>query len=455
LRALNGRHALVRNGRTGVGHGAALTVIDQLISSASNFTLGVLIARAGGAEGLGTFGVAFLIWLAVVGTNRALVTEPMTVIKPTEGRQASLAEGLLASLVLGVVAAILLATADVVLALFEIEPVALLALAPCIPSLLAHDYNRATAFRLQRPERALFSDIGFALVQGVGSVALLVLDVTNTAAFIAVWGLGATVGALIGIGLNRIRPTTRGGVALLRDLWPRSRWFLAEFGTAFPADQGYLFLLPILLGTSQFGLYRAGAGLIGPIVVVFIAGGNIGLPESVRRLRRDGMRGLAAYAPLLTAVIVAVTVLYCGLVAIFASEVLRLTYGAEFAGAVTITRLIAAQYLLLALSFGFGQAAKAAGRMRQLWATRAVSAAISITSLVLLVHAFGLVGAGLASMTAGAAYSVGVIVAYRRIRDSHLSGIDSTPTEPRRPGTPAAIAGHVHDRRGPARSASG
>jgi len=432
---LTGRHAALRARFSG-GRGAALTLVDQLISSASNFALGVLIARAGGTEGLGTFGIAFLIWLAVVGANRALVTEPMTVTKPIVGRQAQLPEGLLASLMLGLAASVLLAAADFVLGLAHVDIVALLALAPCIPSLLAHDYCRSTAFRLQRPERALISDIGFAVVQGVGSVTLLLLHVSSTAAFMAVWGLGASVGAAIGIVLNGIRPTPRGGVALLRDLWPRSRWFLAEFGTAFPADQGYLLLLPILLGTGQFGLYRSGAGLIGPIVVILIAGGNVGLPEAVRRLRQHGMAGLAEYAQRLTAVIVAVTVLYCGGVAIFAEQVLRLTYGEEFTGAVTITRLIAGQYVLLALSFGFGQTAKAAGRMRQLWATRAVSAAISITALVVFVHVFGLVGAGLASMMAGAAYSTGVIVAYRRIRNSHLpvpsTASDGATAEPAR-----------------------
>jgi len=433
---LTGRHTAERLRRTSGGRGAAVTLLDQLISSASNFVLGVLIARASGAEGLGTFGIAFLIWLAVVGTNRALVTEPMTVTRPIAGRQAQLPEGLLASLVLGLAASAVLAMADFALGLAHVNLVALLALAPCIPSLLAHDYCRSTAFRLQRPERALISDVAFAVVQGAGSVTLLQLDVSSTAAFMAVWGLGATVGAAVGVVLNGIRPTARGGVALLRDLWPRSRWFLAEFSTAFPADQGYLLLLPILLGTGQFGLYRAGAGLAGPIMVIFIAGGNVGLPESVRRLRQDGMAGLAEYAPRLTAAIVAVTVLYCGGIAIFAEQVLRLTYGDEFIGAVTITRLIAGQYLLLALSFGFGQAAKAAGRMRQLWATRAVSAAVSITALLVLVDAFGLVGAGLASMMAGAAYSTGVIVAYRRIQQSHVplqrTASDGATAEPAR-----------------------
>ncbi len=411
------------------GRRAALTLAGQLVSSASNFLLGVLIARAGGTEALGTFGVAFLIWLAVLGVNRALVTEPMTVTGSTDSRRAQLPEGLLASLVLGVAVAAVLGTVGIGLQQSGVPAEALLALAPCIPSLLAYDYCRSTSFRLQRPDRALLSDIGLALVMGAVILGLFALGVTSTAAFIAAWGVGATAGAAIGISLNRIRPMARGGFAQLRTLWPRSRWFLAEFSTAFPADQGYLLLLPIMLGTSEFGLYRAAAGLIGPVVVVFIAGGNVGLPESVRRLRQDGLPGLASYAPRLTTAIATVTVLYCGLVAVFAEPLLRLTYGPEFTGAATVTSLIAGQYVLLALSFGYGQAVKAAGLMRQLWAARVVSAAVSITAVIVLTTELGLTGAGLASLVTGGAYSAGIAIAYLRMR---RHGRPTGPDEPTR-----------------------
>ena len=252
-------------------------------------------------------------------------------------------------------------------------------MAPWLPSLLAHDYCRAAAFRLQRPDRALLSDLTFAVVQTALTVGLFMLDVRNVAAFLAAWGFGATAGAAVGMGLARIRLGARGGVAHLRALWPRSRWFLAEFGTAFPADQGYLLLLPVLLGTAQFGQYRAGASLIGPVVVVFLAFGNVGLPECVRRLRQDGMRGLADYTPRLTGAVLAVTVLYCGGVAVFAEPILRLTYGEEFAGAAVVTYLVAGQYVLMAIGFGCGVAMKAADQMRQLWTMRAFSAVVSIS----------------------------------------------------------------------------
>lgn len=417
--------------RLGGGRGATLTFTDQLVSSASNFALGVLIARAGGADALGTFGIAFVVWLAVVGANRALVTEPMTVGGSTEDADAELSEGLLATLILGVVVAIALALVAGALLLLGVPAVAVLALAPWIPSLLAQDYCRLMAFRLQRPGQALISDVVFAVTQGMATVGLYVLDERSVPAFLAAWGIGASVGALVGLAMSGTamsgtRSSRRhGGVAHLRQLWPRSRWFLAEFGTAFPAGQGYLLLLPILLGTAEFGLYRAGASLIGPVVVFFLAGGNVGLPECVRRLRNDGMPGLHAYAQRLTASVIALTVAYCGVVALLANPVLQLTYGAAFTGAAVVTQLVAIDYMIAAIGFGFGVALKAAGQVRRLWAIRAASAVVSIAAVTVLAKSFGLTGAGWATVVTSLAYTAGVTAGYRRMRKHPPAGVSA------------------------------
>ncbi len=418
------------------GQGAVLTLADQLVSSASNFALGVLIARAGGAEALGTFGIAFLVWLALVGANRALVAEPMTVTGSTEDSDAQLGEGLSATLVLGIVVAAALALVAGALLLLGVPAVALLALAPWIPSLLAQDYVRMMAFRLQRPLQAMISDLVFAATQAAAIVGLYLLDERSVAGFLAAWGLGATLGAVVGLAMSRTN-MVRGGAAHLRRLWARSRWFLAEFSTSFVAGQGYLFLLPLMLGTAQFGLYRAGQSLIGPVVVLFLAGGSIGLPECVRRLRHGGLRELVGYAPRLTAVVVVLAVAYCSTVALLAVPLLRLTYGASFTDAAIITLLVAITYVVAACHFGYGQALKAAEQLRLLWFVRGISAVVSIVAMVALVKAFGLVGAGWASIVTASTYTAGVLILYHRLcrRPARTDVPDRDPDQPADGGT--------------------
>jgi O-antigen/teichoic acid export membrane protein len=322
-------------------------------------------------------------------------------------------QGFAASIVVGLGAGVLLAAAAGAATFGGVDAIGVLALAPWLPSLLAQDYCRGAAFRARRPHVALISDVAFAVVQAGATIVLALSGGTDVSAFVAAWGIGATAGALVGAALLHVRPGLRGGVAKLRLLWPRSRWFLAEFGTSFPSDQGYLFLLPALLGTAQFGLYRAASGLIGPVVVLFLAAGNVGLPDAVRSLRNGGGKGLNRFVVRLTAVVAVGTALYCATIAVLAEPLLRLVFGAPFEAAATVTVLVAIQYVLYALAFGAGVGMKAAGRMKELWVVRAVTAAITIAAVAVLASRAGLLGAGIAAVIAGAGYAAGVLVAYR------------------------------------------
>ncbi len=214
---------------------------------------------------------------------------------------AHLREGRSTPLLLGLGSPAFLAGAGGILLLAGLDAVALLALAPWMPSLLLQDYWRRMAFRRKRADQELISDV-VCRGTGVRHGRAVRLDVDSVATFIASWGIGATAGALVGLGMARS--------------------------------------------------------------------------------------------------------------AILAEPTLRLAYG-EFTGAPVITQLVAAQYVRYAIGFGCGVALKAAGQMRQLWVMRTAGAADSITGLIVLARSLGLIGAGLAS---GGADTVGIMVAFRRMR---------------------------------------
>jgi O-antigen/teichoic acid export membrane protein len=392
------------------------TLVDQLVSSGSNFALGVLVGRAAGATALGAFGVAFLVWLAALGANRAFVCEPMTVNGAT-GSCSDRSEGAMASMALALVASGVLAVASL-LALWAgfMTAVAVLALLPWLPSLLVQDYCRSVSFRMGRPDHALYSDTVFVMAQALVSAALLVCGIKDVSALLAAWGIGATFGAAAGLVATGMHLRLRGSLTYLLRLWPRSRWFLAEFATQFLAGQGYLLSLPVLLGISQFGQYRAGSALIGPVIVIFTAGGNVGLPGCVRRLRQDGITGLDRYTARLTLGVMAMTVPYCAAAAIFAPQLLRLAYGGGFEDAVMITRLVALAYALTTIQYGCAVALKAADQMRRLWLMRLLSGSISIAATLFLAGSWGLVGAGWATVLSAGTAVVGLPILYWRMR---------------------------------------
>lgn len=431
-----------------VGSGASLTLADQLVSSASNFAVGVLVARAGGANALGAFGIAFLVWIAAVGVNRALVTDPMTVLADPDAeadeRLAQMRRGMTATLSLGLGWAAVLAAAGSAGLVAGLNGTPLLALAPWMPCLLLQDYWRATAFRLHQAGRALANDVVFALAQGSATVALFVTHVDSVAAFVAAWGIGGTAGALLGLRIFGTSIAFRGGIAHLRALWSQSRWFMAEFGTAFTSDQGYLLLLPALLSTADFGIYRAGASLIGPVIVIFMAGSNTALPSCTRHLRGGGIAGLRRYTRGLNAVVIGLATIYCALVATLAGPLLVLIYGPAFAAGATITRLVALQYVIFALGLGSGVALKAAGNIRQVWLARLLGAIASVSGLIVLTLSIGLTGAAIAGLGAALVYSLGLLIGYHRL----CTRQPATPTT-RQASPRTALSSHPHGRAAP------
>jgi O-antigen/teichoic acid export membrane protein len=390
---------------------------DQAVSSGSNFALGVLVARVSGADGLGSFGIAFLVWLAAFGLNRAFVCEPMTVCGSTTG-DGDWSEGASASLALGLLIALPLAVATgVILSRGFGSAGSVAALAPWLPSLLVQDYYRSMSFRRRRPDHALVSDVVFVLVQAAVSAAVVLLGAAGVATILGGWGVGATAGALTGLALSRLRLNPWRGAIYLAWLWSRSRWFLADFATSFVFGQGYLLMLPIMLGLAQFGQYRAGMSLLGPVTaLIFTAGSNVGLPGCVRQLRDEGVGGLGRYSARLTLVVAGLTVPFCLTVAILAPTLLRLVYGEQFVAGAVITRLSGIGLCLFALGYGGQVALKSANQMRWLWTLRTVNGAFGMIAALVLVATVGLAGVGWASLVGNALYTVGIVFGYRRMR---------------------------------------
>jgi hypothetical protein len=113
-------------------------------------------------------------------------------------------------------------------------------------------------------------------------------------------------------------------------------------------------------------------------------------------------------------------VAYAATMALFAGPLLR-AYSRrdEYGRYGDLTRLIAVQYVFVALVFGEVLALKVAGRARSLWSARIAVALLSTVSAIVLTNAFGLIGAGWTSALTGAVYAA---LVHRAYRQSGLAG---------------------------------
>lgn len=394
---------------------AALSFLDQVVSSGSNFASGVIVARLSGAGQYGEYMLAFTVWVVVVGLHRALIAEPLIIRSgATDAARSPVGQGLVAEVLLGAALGVVVAIAGVAtIAAGAPFGLPLLTLAPWLVCLLVQDYWRAICFQRQRPGLALSNDVVFLAVQ-LGMIIVFASLGWRTAGYIiAAWGIGATAGSVLGLWWFRSFARPSEGRRLLRHLWPLSRWTLADFSTGFAADQAYLAFVALLLAPVDYGGFRAAASFMGPIIVILHAGSNIGLPEASRRAASQGVAALGTVARRLTGGAFACIALYGTAVGATGEKILRLVYGDSFAEFAPLVALASVQYMLAVLVFGQGIALKAAGRMRLLWRARALVAVASLISMVVLVSLFGTIGAGWAGVCTGGYFAIGVYAVYR------------------------------------------
>jgi hypothetical protein len=132
---------------------AGLTLADQAFSSASNFLVGLFVARLAGPRQFGAFALAYAVWLAVAGLHRAMITDPLLIAGDEWGEERSvLSRGVAAELLLGSAAGAVVALIGWVLLAGGASTLGggLLFLAPWLPVLVAQDYWRWVAFKRGR-----------------------------------------------------------------------------------------------------------------------------------------------------------------------------------------------------------------------------------------------------------------------------------------------------------------
>lgn len=248
--------------------GAVWTGIDQLLSSVSNLVISLATARAGGAEGLGLYAVAFAIYLMVFGMQRALVSDPLLTI-PVANRDPSDDRSRLG---LGAALTYLIPVSLIVLVVgIAMGSGPIVVLSAFLPLVCLQDLYRHIFFRQQRPELAAVLDGIWVVSSLIGWV--LIAQSGSPAVAVGVWGTGGALGALAGAMISRSTPAE-----------PRAsvRWWLTEartLGGFLGVDQALFAIfiqlvtlgLAAILGAADVGRLRGAQVVLGPVGLILTA----------------------------------------------------------------------------------------------------------------------------------------------------------------------------------------
>lgn len=176
---------MARSRKSGLG------LVDQILSSATNFLTAFLASYILAPDAFSTFVVGYAIVTVVLAVARALVGEPLLAHLPTvagRARASMISSAMGCALVAGGAASILLLG----LWLSGAQPfTSLVWFAPWLPVVLVQDACRFVFLAREDTGRALTLDVTWAGAQGVVLVVTIVLGHLSIATLSAGWGIGA------------------------------------------------------------------------------------------------------------------------------------------------------------------------------------------------------------------------------------------------------------------------
>jgi O-antigen/teichoic acid export membrane protein len=393
--------------------------VDQGVSSATNFGLVLLAARALGPGGLGVVTLGFFAYLLALGFQRSLLTTPLvsatSALEPAV-RMLAIRRGLTIQLLGG------LAATTVFLVLGYAVPGnagrGVLLVTPWLAAALLQDFWRAVLFQEKRPRAAAGND---ALWAGTMCIAALpALYIGSDWAIVGCWGAGALAGALLGFGQLNIRPAAAAAaISWWRErIWPFGSWLGLESAMYSVAETGTVFVLNGVLGASAVGGLRAAQSLFAPLNLILPAVTLPGLPAVARALAAspDAAIRLAAR---LSGFVAALAAVYVGVMILLGESLIPVIFGESFTQYETLAVPIGAWQLVAGAGAGFAIFLVAKQRGRDLVAIRVVGAGATLGLVSLLAWKYGVTGAAWGfAFGAGSASALTIALALRSYRAS-------------------------------------
>lgn len=368
-------------------------LIDQGCSSATSFGLTLVGARLLGPSGVGVIYLGFTVYLLVLALQRALINDPLVVVSaslpPTERRQAT-RRAVTATITLGTGATFLTAAAGLVFPAGLGQGLVLFA--PWILPTLLHELFRTALFRDERGAAAARNTTAWLACMAI--IVAVTWKNWSSWTVVASWGLGAGVGAALGLASTQAWPErpTSAWLWWRRRAWPLGRWLAVESAVLSARLQLTILLLAGVLGTSELGGLRAAQSLFAFMTLVGPAVAMAGLPLITRALETSTAAAYAA-ATRISVIALAIVAAYLAVVGTLRNEAMEFVFTRDFVAFAYLVLPLGLAQLLAGVDVGFALFLKACSEGRKLlWGQLAYSAATFALSLSLAVR-YGVEGA--------------------------------------------------------------
>lgn len=277
--------SVVRSARS-VGGRMSWGLIDQGLSSLTNFAVGIVVAHSVGLEEFGAFTLAWFTYGLILNISRGLATDPLVVrfsgVPVSEWRTA-VSRTSATAVVVGVAMGLVCLFLGVVVP----GPVggALVGLGIVLPLLTLQDSWRFAFFAGGQGHKACLND----LVWGLALIPTMALAVQRESlvGLVLAWGLAGGVAAVFGLWQSRVAPSFRSVSLWFREQRDLGVRYLVENVTQSGGTQLRMYALGAIAGLAEVAALRGAQLLLGPLLTVLMGIGTVAVPEAVRWLRRS------------------------------------------------------------------------------------------------------------------------------------------------------------------------
>jgi O-antigen/teichoic acid export membrane protein len=380
-------------------------VLDQGLSSISNFLLSIILVRSVPVREFGAFAVAWSMYSGILSLARTQTSDPLVIRYSTVGEQewkeaTGAATGF--ALVLGIVAgAAILAVAAMVKGPLAaaMTPVGIF-----LPALLVQDAWRYAFFAKATPSRAALNDLAWVVAQGVLFVSVAVADGVGVSSMTLAWGAAATVAAIAGGFQAGIVPSPSRAAAWFhqqRGLGsPLSGSFVMREGTA----QLALLSIGWFAGLAAVGTVRAALLMFGPLQVVLLSAIPFAVSEGARLLQESPGR-VFSVARIFSAFLGICTLVWGGLLILLPNHAGVVLLGEAWARARVLFPVLTICLLANAIDIGAEAGLRALGAVKRILHARMLVAPLSIGLAALGAWRAGARGAAVGLATANVVFA--------------------------------------------------
>jgi len=405
-------------------------VADQVLSSITNFAVGILIIRMFGIAAFGGFALAFTTYTLALNISRGLATDPLVVrYSGTTGStwERVVRESTGTALGVGFLTAVLCAVPGALFgdALGPSVGQAMVAVGLALPGLLLQDAWRYVFFASGRGVHAFFNDLVWAASQLAAFAAIAWFDVASLAILVLSWGGAASLAALVGVAQARLWPRpvrTLRWIRQSRDLGTR---YLAENVAISGGNQLRAFGIGAISDLSAVGALRANELLLGPVNVLQSGLEIVVLPDAVRAVR-ESVRRFVRICLFFGVGLMGLTLLWGGALLVLPDPVGQMILGSSWSVASPLLLPMVLWTAFAALTNGANVGLRALAAARRSLNTRLVTASLSLGCCLSGAAVDGARGAAWGLAAAGAVSSLVWWWQFRRGLREHSGGNAST-----------------------------